>query len=270
MVAVMVAWDAGGLTRRMISVGHCCDKRLRDNSQKSQRVPTGFKDLKIVKGDKMKQRNQKWATVWIVTLMVGSAGLALANEQAVSRYHAVIIQGAGYLPDSKKPEGVDAITKATSAGLNTYVLTHLLTEKLKAHQVSVQVVSWKESQDLSVLEASSTAQREQADLVIFAGPSHYGKQPPQLMALYPKLKEMVARHPTLVASSVVPAWYPETKGLQTLKVAEKAFEEAGVKSVTGVTLLTPQGEKSGASPEEVDKALEKFVTRLVKALEKTQ
>ncbi len=183
-----------------------------------------------------------------------------------AKYHAVVIQGGGYLPDAKKPEGVDAITQPTTKGINTYSLTTVLIGKLAAMDTDVKVVPFSACKDLTCLSAAPDRAGDRADVVIFAGPAHFSKQPEQLAALYPKLKEVVARHPGLLCSTIIPAWYPESKGKEAMAVADKAFKEAGARSVPGVTILTPREDQKGASAEEVDKAMTEFVTRLVDAL----
>ncbi len=207
-------------------------------------------------------------------LMAGLAVLcvwaAFSQAGQHANYHAVVIQGAGYLPGGEKPKGTDAITHATTQAPNTYSLTRVLSEKL-AGKITVSVVQWTEcKKNLDVLKASPDGKRPQADLVIFAGPSHYSKQPEQLAAIYPKLKEAVLHNPRLIASALVPAWYPKDKGKKTLQVAEKAFAEARVRSVPGVSLLTPRKDKPGATDEEVDKALSEFVVRVSAALEEAR
>ncbi len=195
-----------------------------------------------------------------------SACLAAADGKKPKKYHAVVIQGAGYLPDAKKPEGTDAITQATSKAINTYSLTTALRDKLEALDTEVTVLPFSACADLACLSTSTDGLRNRTDSVIFAGPSHFSKQPEQLVALYPKLKDAVARNPRLICSTLVPAWYPESKGKAAMEVADKAFKEAGARSVSGATLLTDRQEKKGASAEELDKALTDFAARLADAL----
>lgn len=208
--------------------------------------------------------------LYLVTLIslgaIWMTACATAGARLTKKYHAIVIQGAGYLPDAKKPEGVDAITQATTKGINTYSLTSALVAKLAAQDTEVTVLPFSACAGLKCLSASPDGTRKQADLVIFAGPSYFSKQPEQLLALYPKLKEACACNPRLICSTLVPAWYPETKGKATLEFALKAIEEAGARSVPGVTLLTPREDKPGASAEEVDKALTDFAARLADAL----
>ena len=114
-----------------------------------------------------------------------------------------------------------------------------------------------------IIDSINKAKAQRADLVIFAGPSYFSKQPEQLLALYPKLKEAVACNPRLICSALVPAWYPESKGKATLEHALKTASEAGARSVPGVTLLTPRGDKKGASAEEVDKAAAEYAPQRI-------
>lgn len=180
------------------------------------------------------------------------------------KYHAVIIQGAGYLPDTKKPEeGVDAITKATTKEINTYTLTTALTAKLSVKDIDVTVLQYTACKDLKCLIDGS---QRKADLVIFAGPSYFSKQPPQLTKLYRKLEDVVKTNPKLICSTLIPAWYPDTKGKDSIKVAAKAFEKAGVRVVEGLSILTPRDKKKGAPTKEMDKALTAFAERLAAAV----
>lgn len=195
-----------------------------------------------------------------VTLFIANA------EETGKKYHAVIIQGAGYPPDEKQPEeGADAITAATTKEINTYTLTTALTAKLNARDVDVTVMQHTACKDLKPLMDGS---QRAADLVIFAGPSHFSKQPAQLTKLYRKLKDVVKTNPRLTCSTLIPAWYPDTKGQDTIKVAAKAFEKNGAGVVEGLSILTPRDKKKGAPAKEIDQALTDFAERLASALNK--
>ena len=150
-------------------------------------------------------------------------------------------RGPDYLPDAKKPEeGTDAITKATTKEINTYTLTTGLTAKLNKRDIDVTVLQYTECKDLKCLMNGS---QRKTDLVIFAGPSYFSKQPPQLTKLYRKLEDVVKTNPKLICSTLIPAWYPDTKGKDSIKVAAKAFEKVGVGVVDGVSILTPTRQK---------------------------
>ena len=203
----------------------------------------------------------------VITACTLSATLNHAAEDvSQTKYQVVIIQGAGYLPNTKKPEGVDAFTKATTKVLNTYVLTTALTKKLNALNMNVTMLPYTECAELKSLYTSPEGKRRHTDIVIFAGPSHFGKQPSQLTKLYRKLEIPVKKNPKLLCSTLVPAWYPDTKGKGTIKVAAKAFLKAGAGVVEGVSILTPRKDKKGATAKEVDKALTEFAERLSQAL----
>jgi len=192
---------------------------------------------------------------------------AFAEATAPKKYRAVVIQGAGVVPNTMKPEGADAITGATSLGLNTYTLTTTLAEKLAALDVAVEVKPFSECKDLACLDASADGKVKAADLVIFAGPEHGGKHPKQLSALYPNLKEAVTRNPGLVCSTLVSASNPAIKGQKAVATAEAAYKNAGVKFVPGVGVITPRNGKPGATPEEVDKSMTDFAAALIAALQ---
>ncbi len=212
-------------------------------------------------------RTNKLLLTAVITICTLSATLNQAAENDLqTKYQVVIIQGAGYLPDTKKPEGADAITTATTEVLNTYVLTTALTKKLNALNMNVTVLSYTECAELKSLYTSPDGTRRRTDLVIFAGPSQFSKQPPQLTKLYRKLEIPVKNNPKLLCSTLVPAWYPDTKGKDTIKVAAKAFVKAGAGVVEGLSILTPRDDKKGASAKDVDKALTEFAERLSNAL----
>lgn len=186
-----------------------------------------------------------------------------ATTPAPKKYRAVIIQGAGYLPGAKKPQGVDAITHATTKVVNTYVLTDALVAKLTALGVAVEVRQFNECKDLVCLDASSSNAVKSANLVIFAGPEHMGKPLKQLSVLYPKLKDIAIRNPGLVCTTLVSGG---SKGKKSIAITDAAFKAAGVKFVPGMGLKSPGFFSKGASTEEIDNAMTDFAARLVAAL----
>ncbi|MFO7936661.1 MAG: hypothetical protein R6V06_03540 [Kiritimatiellia bacterium] len=198
---------------------------------------------------------------WII-----SAQLAAYGKTPEKKYNAIIIQAAGYPPEGEKPEeGTDAVTQATTKGINTYTLTTSLIKKLNAADIAATVLPHTSCKDLKCLTDGS---RGRTDLLIFAGPSHFSKQPPQLTKLYRRVKDVVKTNPKLICSTLVPAWYPDTKGKDTIKVAAKAFEKEGASVVEGVSILTPRGKKKGADTKEVEAALIAFTDRISAALSK--
>ncbi len=203
------------------------------------------------------------ATLLAVCATSLTALAADASASAPKHFRAVVIQGAGYLPGAKKPQGADAITHATTKVVNTYVLTDALVAKLTALGVAVEVMQFNDCKDLACLDASASNTVKSVDLVIFAGPEHMGKPTKQLSALYPKLKDVAIRNPGLVCTTLVSAG---SKGKKSIAKTEAAFKAAGVKFVPGVGLNPPGFLRKGASPEEIDTALADFAVRLVAAL----
>lgn len=213
--------------------------------------------------------------IMIPTMLVACAitmATTLANAEVATpkKYRAVVIQGAGYLPDGKKPEGADAITSATSKINNTYDLTKALVAKLAAQDVDVEVKSFSDCKDLTCLDASADGKIQAADIVIFAGPEYNGKHPKQLSALYAKIKEVSARNPGLVCSSLTSGGNPQFKGSKAAAHADNAFRDSGAQSVLGIGFNSPRGDNPGASAAEIDKSTADFAARLVEALKRTK
>jgi len=180
------------------------------------------------------------------------------------RFHAVIIRGAGYLPGTKKPKGVDVITHATSKGGNTYVFSDKLVEKLAKLGTATKVVDFSKCRDLKcVYRVDKTGGRCAVDLVVFAGPSHYSKLPVQLYNLIPKLKAIAKAEPNVVCSSLVSAKYP-AKGQTTIKDADARLKKAGAKTVMGLTL------DPNVKDKELEKKLGTFAASLVAEMKKAK
>lgn len=181
-----------------------------------------------------------------------------------AKYCAVIIQAAGYLPGEKKPEGTDAITHATTKGINTYVVTEKLVDKLAALGAVTNIVAFSDCPDLGCLcPVEEDGRKRIPDLVVFAGPSYYSKQPKQLLALFPKLGRIVELAPDIVCSSLVPAWFPDTHGQKTIEHSDRCFKAAGARTVMGISMLTPRKNKPGISEQELDKIVTNFAASLI-------
>ncbi len=215
----------------------------------------------------MKKRNLR-LNILVMILLVGSVCLvAVGGNRNNDVGRVIIIQGAGHKPAEKPSEETDAITHATTKEINTYTLTEMLVKKLDSAKIQSDVIDYTKCRDFTCLHKAQAEGGGKFDMVIFAGPSHFSKQPPQLTKLYNNhLGEVVKQNPGLVCSTLVPAWFPETKGSDTIKVANKAFEKHGAGVVQGVSILTPRDKKKGASQEEIAKALDEFAQRIVEAL----
>ena len=206
--------------------------------------------------------------VTLVTLCAGLAWLSLNRsvwgQQQSSKLYVVIIRAVGPLPGQDKPEGVDAVTAATTKVVNTYVFTERLAKAFTNLNTNTRIVDVAKCRDLQCLLPQPTAgSPEKADIVVFAGPAHYSKLPNQLQALFPKLGEIAKARPGLVCSSLVAAWFPDPKGLDAAAHADSAFKAAGLRTVLGIPLLTPRENKPGITQEALDKALADFAARLV-------
>jgi len=185
-----------------------------------------------------------------------------------SKYHVAIIQAAGYLPDTKPPEGTDAITHATTKVVNTYIITSAIVDQLAAKGIEVQVIDYSACDDLKCLyPTENNGKKQVVDVVVFAGPAENSKQQKKILELFPQLEEVVKRSPHIICTSIVPAWYPETKGQEACTYSDNCFKKAGAKTVRGISLLTPRKDNPGVSKENMEKVLNKFADDLISAMQ---
>ena len=185
-----------------------------------------------------------------------------------AKYHVAIIQAAGYLPDTKPPEGTDAITHATTKVVNTYIITSALVDQLAAKGIEVQVIAYSACDDLKCLyPTENNGKKQVVDVVVFAGPAENSKQQKKILELFPQLEEVVKRSPHIICTSIVPAWYPETKGQEACTYSDNCFKKAGAKTVRGISLLTPRKDNPGVSKENMEKVLNKFADDLISAMQ---
>jgi len=164
-------------------------------------------------------------------------------------YQVVIIKGAGYLPGTEKPSEPDAITNATSVPGNTHVFCDSLVQKFSGQKVKTHVFDFSECGGLTCLD--------QADIVIFAGPSYGRKLPEQLENLFPGMTEVVKRHPQIVCSSLISANYT-WRGIVTMQRVDEELKKTGVKTVPGVVF------NSDVIQKELDEDLKDFIAALIK------
>lgn len=193
-------------------------------------------------------------------LALALPGFAQEAPSPPVTFRVVVIQGAGVVPGADKPKHADALTQATPKEVNTYTLTDALADKLKAAGGDVAIVPFYDCADLACLKASEDGKRKAADAVVFAGAIYNGPFPKPLMALYPKLKDVVAAKPGLVGSAI--ACGASGKGDAALEGAAKAFKEAGVTSVEGAAFASGNMLKSATKTAEIDKAMTALAERI--------
>ena len=203
----------------------------------------------------------------IITLMFVAcliAGLfitgSVAAQEKNAGYRAIILRGAGHLPDAKAPEGPDAITHATSEPGNTYVFSKRLAEELEKNGITTSIVDYTESPDLSCVTFTDAAgKRRAADFVILAGPSYNRYLPKQLLALLPRLKEKLAQYPGIVCSSMISGNYTY-RVVDTMVNTDVSLREIGAKTVPGLVF------NSDVVKQELDEDVRDFVSKLVGAV----
>lgn len=202
----------------------------------------------------------------VLTVVLSVSPVAQARADA-AKYRAVIVRAAGPEPGGKKAENVDAVTHATTKAVNTYVCADKLAKQLAKLNVEIKTIDFLDCPGLNCLLAGGKETGGSGvDLVVFAGPAFNGKQPKQMQALFEKLNGLVKASPRVICTSLVPAWYPETTGLNAVKHSHSCFEAAGARAVMGVSIQTPRKDKDGATEEELDKIVSRFASDIAAKL----
>ena len=197
--------------------------------------------------------------IWLMWFLLH--GFALGEP--ADELRAVIIRAAGPRPGEKPAQVADAVTEATPQAVNTYVFSAELSEALKSLNAQTRIVDFSQCRNLEcLLSKPERGNTSRLDIVVFAGPSHFSRLPKQLQSLYGKLAFVASASPALVCSSLVAAWYPDTKGVETAKHVEHAAKEAGLRTVTGLSLLTPRNDTPGVSAKAMKEALAAFSAQL--------
>jgi len=203
------------------------------------------------------------AVIPIILMACFTAGLMVIGTAAVdgqdASYRAVIIRGAGHLPNLKAPEGPDAITNATSEPGNTYVFSERLAEELEKNGIKPAIVDYTECSDLTCVTYTNAAgARRAVDFVILAGPSYNRYLPKQLLKLLPLLGEKLASFPGVVCSSMISGNYTY-RVVDTMVNTDVQLREIGVKTVPGLVF------NSDVVQQELDEDVRDFVSKLVGA-----
>jgi len=157
----------------------------------------------------------------------------------------VIIKAAGYLPDAEKPEGDDAITRATSKDNNTHTFAERLQEKLLAQKMIVRIIDYTEAKGQTFVD----------DLVIFAGPTWGGKLIKQIL----NLNKEITIGPKTVCTCLTPCGTPSS-GDKAAEHMNQYLADAGLEVIPGMAI----GAKIPA--DSINIAINKFTERLVEGL----
>jgi len=160
---------------------------------------------------------------------------------------AVIIQAAGYAPGEEAPEDPDAISQATSEGVNTYTLTDNLIKKLTAEGIQTKVIGLKEAKEMM----------PNARIVILAAPVYNGKLPEQFSPVMSNLTV----NPKSVITCLMPCGTPES-GAEAAKLISEQLAKAGHRVVDGLSI----GNKSEA--DQIETVLADLTSRLIAEVKK--
>ena len=203
-------------------------------------------------------------TISIILLACMTMGLMVCRlpfaEAQETSYRAVIIRGAGYLPDAKPPEGPDAITRATSEPGNTYVFSERLVDEMGKNGIKAVIVEYTDCRDMSCVDyTDATGVRRAVDFVILAGPSHNRFLPKPLLNLLPPLGEKLASNPGVICSSMISGNYTY-RIVDTMVNTDVQLREIGAKTVPGLVF------NSDVIEQELDEDVRDFVSKLVDAV----
>jgi len=138
------------------------------------------------------------------------------------------IKAAGYI-EGQKPEGVDAITEATSVGRNIHVISDALQKELKLLGVESEVVLFNDTDRIQeVLRGSAIG------LIIFAGPAYSSQFPSQLKNVVPNLKDTILQR-KIVCTSMTTCRFMDS-GQRTVVSFNSALKDLGISTIDGLVI----------------------------------
>ena len=140
----------------------------------------------------------------------------------------LIIKAAGF-PEGGQPEGVDAITEATSVGRNVHGVSDALQNKLKQLGVKSEVVSFNDEQRIQEILKDSTV-----SLIVFAGPAYSSQFPQQLKDVVPKIKERIIEN-KIRCTSMTTCRFLDS-GERTVKSFNEGLNDAGISTIDGLII----------------------------------
>jgi flavorubredoxin len=150
------------------------------------------------------------------------------NEVRALLPKVIIIKAAG-LEKGKEPEGVDAITQATSEGRNVHVVTLALQDSLTQAGIECCIIRFNELDKLETLTKDTTIK-----IIIFAGPAYSSQFPRQLKDVVPKLQDYILDK-KILCTSLTTCRFLESGG-NTIRSFNKELEDLGIRTMEGLTI----------------------------------
>lgn len=204
----------------------------------------------------MKPSNRNEAVFFKVLLSLSIVLLIFWMPREESKYHAVIIKAAGYIPGTEKPEDPDAITNATSEGGNTHVFADRLAKILGETGIETKTIDFSECRDLScILHSDGDEKRPMVNLIVFAGPTHGSKLPQQLQDFIPLVKKVSQSYPKIRYTILNSSGNPSS-GANAIAHFDSLLTDTGAKTIPGLVL------DRETETDELEKELKEFAERL--------
>ena len=167
---------------------------------------------------------------FILLMFVFFAGFCsskqLFSEEKTSEI--IIIKAAGF-EKSKKPEGVDAITEATSVGRNVNVVSRTIQNEFSRTGLKSEIILFNEYDRINEITKNKTIK-----LIIFAGPAYSSQFPRQLREVVPKLQNFITDHKILCTSMTTCRFMQS--GWKTVQSFNQGLKNKGIQTIKGLAI----------------------------------
>ncbi|MBN1363229.1 MAG: hypothetical protein JW976_00340 [Syntrophaceae bacterium] len=140
----------------------------------------------------------------------------------------LIIKAAGYL-EGGQPEGVDAITEATSVGRNVHEVSDVLQKELSRLGVGSEVAPFNDAKRIQEILKDSTI-----SLIVFAGPAYSSQFPQQLKDVVPKIKERILENKIRCTSMTTCRFLGS--GERTVTSFNEGLNDVGISTIDGLVI----------------------------------
>jgi len=176
----------------------------------------------------MRLRYTRIFIVLPVLFMMWHTGTGQMPDEIIMSPEVIIIKAAG-LTEGQKPEGVDAITHATSEGRNVHVVSKVLMESLEEKGIKTEIVRFNAFERLDAIAGDTTIQ-----VIVFAGPVYGSRFPKQLQDVVPGLKDFILER-GIVCTSMTTCGSMDSGG-QTVRTFNNRLAEHGITVTDGLVI----------------------------------
>lgn len=166
--------------------------------------------------------------IGIVSCFIGHCSNGKLIHEKPKNGHVVIIKAAGFI-EGQNPDGVDAITEATSFGRNVHVITESLQNELKELGMNPEIVRFNDAEGIQKVSKDSSI-----ELIVFAGPAYSSQFPQPLKDVVPKLKEYIL-HEKIYCASMTSCRFLDS-GQRTVKSFNEELKNLGIPIIDGLAI----------------------------------